>query len=144
MGRLVSLHSQRFLAWLKHLGRIFIVRINRVICGKYTQMKVVVWTVLPLWDGMWTRRYLWTSHRRQYIWWVGTAMSARWIFSEKYFWRLIHWRGNGSRKWYIWRRVQVFSFWVKEEFGQNSFSRPGSDWGVIGERLGEIGERSGR
>ena len=47
-------------------------------------MKVLVWTVFPLWCVIFTRRYLWTLYRRKTIWWVGAARSVWWIFSEKY------------------------------------------------------------
>ena len=63
--------------------------------------------------GKWTIRSLWTPYRRQNIWWVGSIRSDWWIFSEKYFWRFIQWRGNKSRKVYLWRSVQVFSLWDK-------------------------------
>ena len=87
-----------------------------------------------LWGFIWTRRSIMNPQRKQNVWWVGAESSAWWIFSEQYFWRFIHWRGNGVNKGYIWRRVQVCSLWVKEEIRQHSFSRPGSDWREIVEQ----------
>ena len=66
------------------MGRVFIVRCLRFICGIYTKTKVVVWTVLHFWGGMRTRRYRWTPQRRQNISWVGSASSVWWIFSENF------------------------------------------------------------
>ena len=83
---------------------------------------------------MWKMRSLWTPQRSQNVWWVGAARSYWWILIEKYSWRFIHQRGNGIRKGYLWRRVQVFSLWGKEEVWNHSFSIPGSDWGAIGEK----------
>ena len=97
-------------------------------------MKVVVWTVFPLWGGMWTRRYFCTLYRRQTVWWVGDARSAWWIFSDQYFWSFIHWRGNGIRKGYLWKRFHVCSLWGKEEVQYHRFSRPGSNWAAIREQ----------
>ena len=34
---------------------------------------------------MWIRMSLWTLYRRQNVWWFGSARSALWIFSGKYF-----------------------------------------------------------
>ena len=57
--------------------------------------------VFPLWFGMWMRRSLWTMQRRQNVWWVGASRLAWWICTEKYFWKFIHWRGNGIGKLYL-------------------------------------------
>ena len=50
--------------------------------------------------------------------------------------RFIHWGGNGIRKGYIWKRVQVCSLWGNETFLHHSFSRLGSDRGVVWEWSG--------
>ena len=67
------------------LGRVFIVSSWWFICGKWTEIKVLVWTVFTLLGGIWIRRYLWNLYRRQNVWCVGTARSDWCIFSEKYF-----------------------------------------------------------
>ena len=87
-------------------------------------MKVVVWPIFHLWGGIWMMRYLWTSQRRQNFWCFGAARSAWWIFGKEYYWMLNHWRGEGKRKCYIWRKVQVCNLWDKEEFWQYSFISP--------------------
>ena len=133
---MVSFHRQILLTWFKHLRRVFIVRSWWVICRNYNHMKVIIWTVLTLWGGMWMRRSIWTPQMRQNVWWIGAARPSWWIFSEKYFWRFVHWRRDGGIKGYIWMRVQVFSFCGKEEVWKHSFTRLESDWGAIRERSG--------
>ena len=142
MVRLVYFYHQSLLTWLKHLGSFSMVMSWQIICKKYTQMKVVVWTLFTFWGCMRTQRSLWTPQRRQKFLWVGSARSPFWNFSEKYFWRLIHWRGNGIRKGYLWRRVQVCSLWGKEGVWHHIFRRPGIYWGVIGEWSGREGLRN--
>ena len=86
--------------------------------------------IYPLWCGMWTRRSLWNPKRKQNIFWVGYANPVWWILGEKYFLRLIHWRSHGSRKGYLWGRVQFCILWGKEEVLQQIFSIPGSSIGM--------------
>ena len=50
------------------------------------------------------------------------------------FWRFIKWRGNKRSKDCLWRKAQVFSLRGKEKVQQHSFSRPGREWGAIGEK----------
>ena len=142
MGRLLYLHCQSLLTWLNHLGGIFIFRRCQVICGKYTQMKVVVCTILTLWGGMWTWRSICTLQRRKNVWWVGDASSVWWIFSDQRKKGAVARKWNGSIKLYLWRRVQVCSLWSKEIFQQHSFRRLKGDWGEIGERLGSDREQA--
>ena len=45
-GKYGVLPLSNYIDLIKNLGKVFVLSISWVICGKYTQMKVVVWTVL--------------------------------------------------------------------------------------------------
>ena len=119
----------KFVGFIETLGEGFnYEELARVICGNQTQMKVVVWTVLPLWGGMWTMRYLWNPQKRQKVWWVGASRSAGWTFSEKYLWMFIHWRGNVTRKGYLWR-------WVQVKFNRTASEDRGASFELLGIKI---------
>ena len=116
------------------LGKVFMVRSLRVICRKYTQMKVLVWTVFPLWRVMWTRISLWNNKRRQKVWWVRAESSSWWIFSDQ-----VHSLNRERDQEMIYLKEgsslqPLRQGWSFTAHLQQTGERLGINWGEIGER----------
>ena len=125
----MSVHCQRMLPWLKHLGVNFIVRSWRVIFskvdpnanGSLDRFVFVRWYVDE-------KIFLKSAEEAERLvgWrWKVSLMDIQWGI----FWKLISLIGNLIRKGCLWSRIQVCTLLGKENVWQQSFSR--SEIGIL-------------